>query len=198
MSEKEKKKEKADENEKNKSKARSMIVGTNNYISKLFFFWVFFLIHALKRTTNFKDLYLLLIEKDTAAYNDNILEKKWLKEKEAAKLKGRSPLIRRAIFKAYGLTFFLNGLWKLLWGISLWFGAYWLLKQTIAFIRANRLSTNKTDGHLYAMGFMLSSVFASICIHQLLAQSGSLGLRVSKFKKIYSENIRYSCSLNKS
>lgn len=165
---------------KHKSVAKSMVVGTNNYISKLFFIWVFFLIHALKRTKNLKDLYLQLREKDTASFNDNILEKKWLKEKEVAKLKDRSPLIRRAIFKAYGLTFALNGLWKLLWGFSLWFGAYWLLKQTIAFIRKNRLSEDKTDGHLYALGFMWSSVVASICIHQLLAQSGSLGLRVSK------------------
>ena len=154
----------------------SMLAGTNNYISQLFFIWVFFLIHAVKRTRNLKDLYLLLREKDTAAFNDNILEQKWTEEKLTAKSKGRSPLIRRAIFKAYGFTFILNGIWKLLWGISLWFGAYWLLKQTIAFIRKN--SNDKTDGHLYAMGFMLSSTLASICIHQLIAQSGSLGLRV--------------------
>ena len=166
------------EKEKKQSKCRSIIAGTNNYISQLFFIWVFFLIHAVKRTTNFKELFLLLREKDTSAYNDNILEKKWAQEKETAKLKDRSPLIRRAIFKAYGLAFVLNGIWKLLWGISLWFGAYWLLKQTIDFVRKNIRTDERTDGHLYAMGFMLSSVFASIFIHQLIAQSGSLGLRV--------------------
>ncbi len=86
-------------------------------------------------------------------------------------------MIRKAIFKAYGFRFILNGLWKLCWGISLWFGAYWLLKQTIAYVR--RKPESKTDGHLYALGFLLSSVVASICIHQLLSKSGSLGLRVN-------------------
>ncbi len=177
MPEKEKKK-KVDDDTK---RVGSMLVGTKNVLSQLFFIWVFFLIHTLKRTTNFKDSCLLLREKDTASYNDNVLETKWIKEKEEATLKGRSPLIRKAIFKAYGLSFVLNGIWKLLWGISLWFGAYWLLKQTIAFVRKNRLSEEKTDGHLYALGFLLSSVFASICIHQLLFQSGSLGLRVNTY-----------------
>ena len=31
---------------------------------------------------------------------------------------------------------------------------------------------------MYALGFLLSSVIASIAIHQLLSQSGRLGLRV--------------------
>ena len=88
----------------------------------------------------------------------------------------RSPLIRRAIFRTYGVVFILNGLWKLFWGIFLWFGAYWLLKQTIAYLR--RKEADRTDGQLYAFGFLLSSVLASVCIHQLLSRSGSLGLRV--------------------
>jgi hypothetical protein len=41
-----------------------------------------------------------------------------------------------------------------------------------------RKPDDRTDGHLYAMGFFLSSFVASICIHQLLSKSGSLGLRV--------------------
>ena len=80
MSEKEKKKKVENETKR----VGSMLVGTKNVFSQLFFIWVFFLIHTLKRTTNFKDLYLLLREKDTASYNDNALEKKWVKEKEEA------------------------------------------------------------------------------------------------------------------
>jgi len=34
---------------------------------------------------------------------------------------------------------------------------------------------------MYALGFLLSSIFASIFIHQLLSQSGRLGLRVCIF-----------------
>lgn len=72
--------------------------------------------------------------------------------------------------------FLLNGIYKIVWGIALWFGAYWLLKQTVSFVRSK--STDLVAGHMYALGFLLSSVIASIAIHQLLSQSGRLGLRV--------------------
>lgn len=88
----------------------------------------------------------------------------------------RLPKIRRAVFRAYGLSFVLNGIWKIIWGMSLWFGAYWLLKQTITYVR--KQSKDSTDGHLYAMGFFLSSVVASIAIHQLYSRSGRLGIQV--------------------
>lgn len=85
-------------------------------------------------------------------------------------------MIRRAIFRAYGTLFVLNGIWKIVWGASLWFGAYWLLKQTISYVRAK--STDRVLGHMYALGFLLSSLLASVAIHQMLSQSGRLGLRV--------------------
>jgi hypothetical protein len=165
---------------KEDSKIRSIVVGTHNFISQIFFYWVFHLIIALRRTKDLKNLILLLRDEDNAEYNDNVLGVQWEKEKQKAKENDRFPLIRRAIFKAYGLKFILNGIWKLLWGASLWFGAYWLLKQTIAYVRLK--NTTRTDGHLYAMGFFLSSALASICIHQLLSKSGSLGLRVFETK----------------
>jgi hypothetical protein len=87
-------------------------------------------------------------------------------------------LLRRALFKTFGLWFLLNGIWKIVWGASLWFGAYWLLKQTVSYVRSQ--SQDSTPGHLYAMGFFLSSFIATIGIHQLLSQSGRLGLRVKK------------------
>jgi ABC-type multidrug transport system fused ATPase/permease subunit len=68
------------------------------------------------------------------------------------------------------------------WGISLWFGAYWLLKQTVSFVRRKSADTVKLNeiltGQMYALGFLISSIIASIAIHQLLSQSGRLGLRV--------------------
>jgi ABC-type multidrug transport system fused ATPase/permease subunit len=69
----------------------------------------------------------------------------------------------------------LNGLWKILWAAELWFCAYWLLKKTINHVREQ--STNRLEGHLYALGFLASALVASIGIHQLLSQSGCLGLR---------------------
>lgn len=80
------------------------------------------------------------------------------------------------MFRAYGSCFLLNGVWKIIWGISLWFGAYWLLKQTITYVRTK--TTNIVPGHGYALGFLFSSIIASVAIHQLLSQSGRLGMRV--------------------
>lgn len=99
------------------------------------------------------------------------------------------PLIRRAIFKAYGLVFVLNGIWKIVWGASLWFGAYWLLKQTISYVRSK--STDRVAGHMYALGFLLSSLVASVAIHQMLSQSGRLGLRIKSalMMQIYKKSL---------
>lgn len=86
------------------------------------------------------------------------------------------PQIRRAIIRAYGLKFVLNSLWKIIWAIALWFEAYWLLKKTILFLRVP--AEDLTLGHIYAVGFLISSIIASIGIHQMLSQSMKLGVRV--------------------
>lgn len=86
------------------------------------------------------------------------------------------PQIRRAIIRAYGLTFVLNSLWKIIWAVALWFEAYWLLKKTILFLRVP--AEDLTQGHIYAVGFLISSIIASIGIHQMLSQSMKLGVRV--------------------
>jgi ABC-type multidrug transport system fused ATPase/permease subunit len=39
-------------------------------------------------------------------------------------------------------------------------------------------TASQLTGHMYALGFFLSSFIASIAIHQLLSQSGRLGMRV--------------------
>jgi hypothetical protein len=67
----------------------SILVGTNNYFSDLFFIWVFSLIFVLRNITNFKDLNLMIRECDTASHNDNILEEKWEQEKQIAKRNDR-------------------------------------------------------------------------------------------------------------
>lgn len=63
---------------------RSFVVGTGNIISQLFFFWVFIFIFLLRRTKDISKLYLVLRKNDTAAFNDELLEKKWEEEKKMA------------------------------------------------------------------------------------------------------------------
>ena len=161
-----------------KQSVKSVIVGSGNIFSQIFFLWVFRFILVLHRSKDLKHLIFILRKTETSDYNDEVLENKWSEEKERAKHKKIRPMIRRAILKAFGLNFILNGLLKILWGIALWFGAYWLLKVTVQYVRAK--STDVVTGQMYALGFLISSVFATIFIQQLLSQSGRLGLRVKR------------------
>ena len=159
-----------------KQPARAVRVGSGNILSQIFFLWVFRFIIILRQSKDLKNLIFVLRKTETSDYNDEILEKKWSEEKERAQQKKIQPMIRRALFKAFGLNFILNGIFKILWGIALWFGAYWLLKVTIQYVRSR--STDVVTGQMYALGFLISSVLATIFIQQLLSQSGRLGLRV--------------------
>ena len=159
-----------------KQPARAVRVGSGNILSQIFFLWVFRFIIMLRQSQDLKNLIFVLRKTETSDYNDDILENKWSKEKERAQQKKIQPMIRRALFKAFGLNFILNGIFKILWGIALWFGAYWLLKVTIQYVRSK--STDVVTGQMYALGFLISSVLATIFIQQLLSQSGRLGLRV--------------------
>ena len=155
---------------------RLIKVGAGNFISQISFAWVFWFIWVICRAKDLTDLQLVLRKSETSSKNDEILDKKWKDEISQAGKQDRKPLIRRAIFKSYGALFVCKGMWKIVWGMFLWFGAYWLLKQTINYVRIK--STNRLAGHMYALGFFFSSFIASIGIHQLLSQSGCLGLRV--------------------
>ena len=159
-----------------KQTAKVVRVGSGNILSQIFFLWVFRFIIMLRQSQDLKNLIFVLRKTETSDYNDDILENKWSKEKERAQQKKIQPMIRRALFKAFGLNFILNGIFKILWGIALWFGAYWLLKVTIQYVRSK--STDVVTGQMYALGFLISSVLATIFIQQLLSQSGRLGLRV--------------------
>lgn len=161
--------------EKENKKIKKVKVGPGNIVSQLFFFWVFPFILVVRKARDLKDILFVLRKKETCKYNDEVLEKAWSKEKEKAAKKNRPPKIRSAIFRTYGAFFVLNGIWKIVWGISLWFGAYWLLKQTISYVRAK--STDQLTGHMYALGFFLSSAVSTIAINQLVYTSGRLGLR---------------------
>ena len=175
--------------EKSKKKS-AYIVGSGNVISQFFFLWIFKFIFILRKTKDMKELLLELRKSETADYNDCLLEKKWSLEKEKSVAKHKTPSIKKALFKTFGLRFLMNGVYKILWGIVLWLGAYWLLKQTVALVRDMTkpnmtLTRNKShdqfEGQMYALGFLLSSIFASIFIHQMISQSGRLGLRVSEY-----------------
>ena len=162
---------------KHKTSTKAITIGSGNIISQIFFLWVFRFIYILRKSKDLKDLVFSLRHSETADYNDATLDEKWSQEKEMASGKKQSPLLRRALLQAFGWTFVLNGIYKILWGVSLWIGAYWLLRETVSYVRSK--STDIVRGHMFALGFLVSSVFATIFIQQLLSQSGRLGLRVN-------------------
>ena len=135
-----------EKNKKKTIKTTQFQVGAGNFISSAFFLWVFRLILVLRKAGDLKNLQLILRKSETSEYNDRLLDVKWTQEKQRASSLRVKPSINRAIFKAFGWIFILNGTLKVLWGISLWLGAYWLLKQTIAHVRdiTGPQSTNKT------------------------------------------------------
>jgi hypothetical protein len=59
---------------------RSFRVGSGNFVSQIFFLWVFWFILLLRRTKDLKDLTLNLRNTETASFNDKILDEKWKEE----------------------------------------------------------------------------------------------------------------------
>jgi hypothetical protein len=63
-----------------KDKVRCIKIGPSNFISQLFFLWIFWLIPILRHAKDLKDLNLILRKKTKTDYNDAILDKAWKKE----------------------------------------------------------------------------------------------------------------------
>jgi hypothetical protein len=63
-----------------KDRARKVEMGPGNFVSQLFFFWIFWLIPILRRKGDFKCLNLTLRKTEKTDYNDTILDKAWKKE----------------------------------------------------------------------------------------------------------------------
>lgn len=66
-----------------------MMVGSGNFVSQIFFAWVFWFIFAIRRKKHLKDLNLSLRETETASFNDKILDKEWKNEIETASKQNR-------------------------------------------------------------------------------------------------------------
>ena len=71
------------------NKPKSIVVGSGNYISQLFFFWVFRLIYIVRKTKDIKEIQFKLRKTETADANDKLLDKKWKEELQLAAEKNR-------------------------------------------------------------------------------------------------------------
>ena len=68
-----------------KTTRKPIRVGSGNFISQLFFFWIFSFILIIRKAKDLKELPLLLRKTETTAFNDEILDKRWKEELEYAK-----------------------------------------------------------------------------------------------------------------
>ena len=65
-------------------KVKPIIVGAGNIFSQLFFLWTFSFIWTIRQVNDIVTLPLELRLSETAAFNDQILDKKWKEEQENA------------------------------------------------------------------------------------------------------------------
>ena len=90
--------EKESQADKTPGKIHRIQVGSKNFISQLFFIWVFRFIYLLRSDkSNFKNINLNLCDTETAAYNDDILEKKWQEEKLRAIKENRLLILNKKL-----------------------------------------------------------------------------------------------------
>lgn len=59
-------------------------VGASNFLSHLFFVWVFRLIWLVRRLNGIDKISFYLRKSETSRHNDQVLEKKWREELERA------------------------------------------------------------------------------------------------------------------
>ncbi|KNC97598.1 uncharacterized protein SPPG_07067 [Spizellomyces punctatus DAOM BR117] len=158
------------------------------FLSNWLFIWIFPIL-AKATHTPIKQLHFKLRKNESARYNVDQLEASW-KLELAKPVAERSVL--RALARVYGKTYALVGIYKIVWGIFTWLSAYWLLKQIISFISSKAPSAK--DGHLYAMGLLLASLFSSIAIHQLYAECNRIGIQVRAAMTglVYRKSLRLS------
>jgi hypothetical protein len=76
------------ESEKVKKKT-NVRVGSSNFVSQLFFLWVFWLIILIRRVRDLTELNFILKKCDMVNFNDRILEKQWADEVSRAAKKKR-------------------------------------------------------------------------------------------------------------
>lgn len=94
-------------------------------------------------------------------------------------LNSKEPELIRALFASYGKLYALIGIWKIVWGIFTWLGAYWFLKVSLVWLDEIRIGTStEGTGHAYAVALLICGLLSSVAIHQLYAQCARVGIQV--------------------
>ncbi|KAJ3077663.1 Multidrug resistance-associated protein 1, partial [Quaeritorhiza haematococci] len=195
-------------------KRRKFVLAPSNIISSLLFLWVFKLVGLFRRTSNLSKINLSLRSTETAKVTGDVLCRTWDEEKKRSSEtqngdKHQNPSLLRALYRAFGLRYFLLAIWKVLWAVFTWFSAYLILFWLVHYSETQHgtgagagggravggdLPQPRWMGYLYATALCLSCAMASICFHQLTIQSTKIGVqcRAALMVLIYRKSLRLS------
>ncbi|KAJ9087822.1 hypothetical protein DSO57_1029227 [Entomophthora muscae] len=124
--------------------------------------------------TDIKGIQLILAGSEGAESNGDSLETAWKAEMADTEC---LPSIYRALYKLYGRAYMLVGIWKLVWGLFTWLGAYYFLSVSLQSLDP-KSGWAPISGYMFAMSLLLSSLFSSVAIHQLYGQCTRIGIQV--------------------
>ncbi|KAI9164314.1 hypothetical protein H9P43_008143 [Blastocladiella emersonii ATCC 22665] len=145
-------------------------IGSSFFLNNWLYLWAFRLISLTR--AGVRRVKLRLPENLTARSNGRALDDAWQAE---VKRNPENPQVFNALRAAYQTHYMLIGLWKIVWGVFTWLGAWYFLKVFIVFLEKNE---DDFRGHMFAMALLLSSLFSSIAIHQLYGECAKEGVRV--------------------
>ncbi|KAJ3235760.1 hypothetical protein HDU81_000178 [Chytriomyces hyalinus] len=191
-------------------KRKFPLAPTGGYADTLFFFWGFRLIALVLNAESVLDLHLHLKASESAKIVAEQLETTWKEEVKSMTAKranleaaGRSddaakcqPQLWHALQKSFGRMYALLGVWKLVWALFTWLGAFAILKWLVDFCqeRNDGVSPAPWKGHVLALALLFSSVLSSVSYHQLSMQSTKIGIRCrgALMVLIYRKSLRLS------
>ncbi|XP_045469838.1 probable multidrug resistance-associated protein lethal(2)03659 isoform X2 [Harmonia axyridis] len=151
-------------------------------------------IQGFKRDLTEADLTETLNEHKSKALGDR-LERAWQKEEERAKKKKKTPSLRRALFRVFGLEF-------MIYGIILAVSESIRIIQPIAigrlldFYSPSNTEITKDDAYIYAGAVVLCSLINVLVVHPYMLGVSHLGMkvRVACCSLIYRKALRLSNS----
>ncbi|KNE56750.1 hypothetical protein AMAG_02529 [Allomyces macrogynus ATCC 38327] len=154
---------------------RAVNLGSGFFLNNWWYLWVFTLIHQVRATAtrgaiNLRKLRFRLPENLSARSNGRAIDDAWKEE-----CKTGNPTVLGALRRVYQSHYILIGMWKLVWGVFTWAGAYYFLKVFVLFLQNDE---DEFKGQMWALALGLSSLFSSIAIHQLYGECAREGVRV--------------------
>ncbi|KAJ3351300.1 Multidrug resistance-associated protein 1 [Entophlyctis luteolus] len=179
-----------------------------NLLDLLLMFWAFRLVALVRDAGDVRDLHLHLKGSESAKLAAERLEVAWDSLNNAAdderepdedrsdKRTATNPSLWKALYLAFGSAYLSVGVWKLFHTAFYLASCYLLCKTLVVFCENRNSGTNQPawQGHLLALALLASSLFASVCYHQVQIQSTKIGIRcrASLMVMIYRKSLKLS------